>query len=206
MRAVADPKMRPPIEQRRIPQGTANSAVMMLFSTTGQPDIVFTERHAKLRSHAGQISLPGGRKDPTDASLTATALRETFEEIGLAPEAVTVLGEFSAIRIPVNSMDVAPVVGFWSGNEPIWAKSEHEVASVQRWTIEQLADPANRLTSRHPGGLLGPAWQFGELFLWGFTAYLVDAALKMGGWERPWDQSRVVPVPERFLRSRRAGK
>lgn len=75
-----------------------------------------------------------------------------------------------------------------------------EVEAILRWRIADLADPANRVTSLHPGGHVGPAWQFGDSFLWGFTAYLTDILLELGGWARPWDHNRVVRVPERFQR------
>ena len=166
------------------------------------PDLLFTERSARMRTHAGQISFPGGGFEPQDADAAAAALRETWEEVGLPPAQVAVIGQLPATRLPVSSYDVAPVVGTWSGDDPLVLASPLEVAAIHRWSVSDLADPVNRVTSRHPQGHMGPAWQFGDAFLWGFTAYLTDALLRLGGWWRPWDTNRVVEVPNRFQRDR----
>lgn len=180
----------------------AKAAVLMLLSDRDNPDLVFTERSTGLRNHAGQISFPGGRRDAGDLDSAHTALREANEEIGLAPQAVRVLGQLPPARVPIGSYQVAPVVGLWSGSEPISAHSPAEVASVQRWTISELAEPSHRVTFVHPRGTTGPAWVFGEMFLWGFTAHLVDRLLTLGGWNQSWDTSRRVMVPRRFSSDR----
>ena len=60
----------------------------LYLDAAGELHAVFTKRRDDLKRHAGEISFPGGRRDPEDADLTATALREAHEEIGLPPEAV----------------------------------------------------------------------------------------------------------------------
>lgn len=175
------------------------AAVLVLLSQADDPDLVFTERAGGLRHHAGQLSFPGGSTDPQDADAVATALREAHEEINLNPGAVTVLGRLPMRRLPVSSLDVTPVVGVWNGDEPILIASPDEVSSIQRWKISELSDPRNRVTALHPNGYTGPAWVFGDLFLWGFTAYLTDQVLNLAGWEQPWDTDNLVDVPERFL-------
>lgn len=196
---LADPAGLTVGAQRRRPTGPARSAVLVLLNRFGEPDIVFTERNRSLRSHAGQISFPGGRRDEGDADLCQTALREAWEEIGLPPERVEVIGTLPVALLPASGMNVTPVIGLWSGRDEIWPHSPVEVESVHRWKIAALAAPDNRISYRHPLGFTGPAWQFGEQFLWGFTAYLVDEILKLGGWAQPWDASREVTVPKRYL-------
>ena len=197
-----DPELPDLLTPERRPHGRARAAVLILLSETHDPDLVFTERATGLRKHAGQISFPGGSYEPGDADAPATALRETQEEVGLPPDKVKLLGRLPVTRLPVSSFDVAPVVGAWSGHDPIEITSPDEVASIQRWTVSQLSDPGNRVTARHPGGHTGPAWVFGDFFLWGFTAYLTDALLRLGGWTQPWDEQRLVDVPKRFMRDR----
>lgn len=72
--------------------------------------IVMTLRSAHLKSHAGQVSLPGGRRDPGDLDAFATALRESTEEIGLDPQRVSVLGKLGEILLP-SGFRVTPVIG-----------------------------------------------------------------------------------------------
>lgn len=200
---LADPQLANRLAPERRPHGRARAAVLILLSENDDPDLLFTERAGGLRKHAGQISFPGGSYEPGDADAPATALRETWEEVGLEPDKVRLLGRLPVTRLPVSSFDVAPVVGSWSGHDRMTVASPDEVAAIHRWQISELTDPHNRVMARHPGGHMGPAWQFGDLFLWGFTAYLTDALLKLGGWSRPWDHDRIVDVPKRFMRDRR---
>jgi len=74
-----------------------------------------------------------------------------------------------------------------------------EVASVHRIAIDALTDPRNRATCLHPSGFTGPAFMVHGLFIWGFTAGLLDRMLSMAGWARDWDRTRVVPLPDRLV-------
>lgn len=186
----------------RRPAGQWSAAVLVLLSDQDDPDLVFTERSAALRKHPGQISFPGGRREPADPDALHTALREANEEIGLDPTMVTRLGELPTTRIPVSAFDVRPVVASWSGDATIGVRSHSELVAVHRWRLSELADPATRVIAEHPGGGRGPAWELGELFLWGFSAYLTDAILQIGGWARPWNRARTRQIPARFLSAR----
>jgi hypothetical protein len=77
-----------------------------------------------------------------------------------------------------------------------------EVAAVHHVPVAQLLDPANRSTWVHPGGFSGPAFEIGELYVWGFTAYLLDGLFDLLGWTQPWDRERTTGIPPRFLSER----
>lgn len=175
-----------------------HSAVLMLFaSATGQAagaDVLLLERAATLRSHAGQVAFPGGATDATDLSPRATALREAEEEVGLRPDTVDVLAELPALFLPPSGFVVTPVLGFWREPHPVGVVDAGEVAAVVRAPIAELTDPANRFTVRHPSGFVGPGFEVSGLFIWGFTAGLLDRLLRLAGWERPWDRSLSRPV------------
>lgn len=202
--ALADPATAGLLPAQWLARGQGNpSAVLLLLSDGPDPDLVYTERAGGLRDHGGQISFPGGRADHEDEGPVTTALREAHEEIGLGPDAVHVLGTMPAMSLAVTGFDVVPVVGWRSAEAALTPGDPHEVASVHAWPVSSLADPGRRVSARYTGRTIGPAWQFGELFVWGFTAFLTDLLLRLGGWERPWNADRAVEVPERFRSDRR---
>lgn len=184
--------------------GHRQSAVLLLFAGSHPGDgsgvpadlsILLTERAHTLRSHPGQVSFPGGRAEPVDPDLTATALRETHEEVGVEPASVAVAGRLPPLSLVVSSHDVSPVLGWWARPGRAWAREPREVARVLQVPVADLAHPAHRFRVGHPGGWVGPAFQAEDLVVWGFTAMVLDGILRLGGWELPWDESDVRPVP-----------
>jgi 8-oxo-dGTP pyrophosphatase MutT (NUDIX family) len=175
-----------------------HSAVLMLFASpdgVAEADVLLLQRAATLRSHAGQVAFPGGATDPTDASSAATALREANEEVGLRTDTVDVLAELPALFLPPSGFVVTPVLAHWREPHPVGVMDTAEVARVRRLPITELIDPANRFTVQHSSGFRGPGFEVGGLFVWGFTAGLLDRLLRLAGWERPWDRSVLRPVP-----------
>lgn len=182
--------------------GAKASAVLMLFGPNdgGGEDVVLTQRADSMRQHAGQVSFPGGGVESHDASFTATALREAHEEVGLTPEGVHVMGELTPVALTVTNYEVCPVLAWWDVPSQISALDPIEVARVERVPVRDLVDPANRHTATHPRGFEGPAFDVHGLYIWGFTAFLLDAVLTSGGVTRGWDRSDRRQVPDRFLR------
>ena len=177
------------------------SAVLMAFAEQADgPALLLIERAADLRKHAGQVAFPGGSVDPTDATHSAAALREANEEVGLDPATVDVIAELPAIFIPVSDFVVTPVLGWWREPHEVRPVDVAEVARVALVPIAELADPAHRFRVTHPSGCIGPAFEAGGLFIWGFTAGLVDRLLEFGGWARPWDPTIHRPLPREFWR------
>lgn len=175
-----------------------HSAVLILFASSdsaADADVLLIQRSATMRSHAGQVAFPGGATDPQDASATATALREAAEEVGLRPDTVDVLAELPALWLPPSGFVVTPVVAYWRSPHPVGVVDEAEVAGVQRVRLADLLEPANRFTVRHPSGYRGPGFAVNGLFVWGFTAGLLDKLLRLAGWEQPWDAELLRPLP-----------
>ena len=179
------------------------SAVLMLFGPAddGGEDVVLTERALTLRKHAGQVSFPGGGADPGDATLVDTALREAREEIGLSTDGVQVVGELPVLPLSVTGFRVTPVAAWWRNPSPIRVVDPAEVARVARVPLVDLVDPANRFSSVHPARSFdAPAFEVDGLYIWGFTAMVLDATLRLAGLERPWDRDDKRPVPDRYWR------
>lgn len=191
--AAALPDIRPEQLSRFLPppEGGRHSAVLILFGEGPRgPDLLIIERAHTMRSHAGQPAFPGGAVDPGDDGPVAAALREAREEVGVEPDSVQLLGTLPALYLPPSGYIVTPVVGWWRAPHEVGVVDTAEVAAVARIPLAELADPGNRLLVTHPSGYVGPAFEAGQLLVWGFTAGLVDKLLGFGGWEQPWDHSR----------------
>ena len=183
--------------------GGRAAAVLVLVGAGAQgPEILFVERAAALRTHAGQVAFPGGAADPGDRDLVDTALREAEEEVGVQRRDVHVLGSLPSAHVAVSGFDVTAVVGWWTRPSAVTAVDVREVASVPLVPVAELTDPRNRATVRHPLGYTGPAFQVQGHLIWGLTAHLLDGVLDLAGWQRPWDTSRRVEIPARYLSSR----
>jgi 8-oxo-dGTP pyrophosphatase MutT (NUDIX family) len=157
--------------------------------------VLVLERAATLRTHAGQVAFPGGASDDTDPDLTATALREAHEEVGVDPASVTVVAQLPRLWIPVSDFLVTPVLAWWHAPHPVHPREPAEVARVARLPVPELVDPANRLQVRHPSGYVGPAFQVAGMLVWGFTAGVLATLLELAGWARPWSRDRVADLP-----------
>lgn len=175
------------------------SAVLILFSGAddgrGPGDVLLTERAATLRSHAGQVSFPGGRLDPGDRGPEDAALREAVEETGLDATGVEVVGTLPPLFLPVSDYAVTPVLAWWCRPSPVRVVDPGEVARVVRVPVAELVDPANRCMVRHPSGYVGPGFEVAGLLVWGFTAGLLDRVLHLAGWDRDWDRDRMRDLP-----------
>lgn len=133
--------------------------------------VLLTRRTEHLRDHAGQVSFPGGRCEPDDASPVATALRESVEEVGIQPSQVEVIGVLPDYYTGTG-FRVTPVVGLVS--PPLNLKlDDFEVADVFEPPLEFLLDPANfrREVMEYRGAqraYWAVPWQ--GYFIWGATA------------------------------------
>ncbi|MEP6631168.1 MAG: CoA pyrophosphatase [Lapillicoccus sp.] len=186
-------------------EGGRESAVLLLFGpdADGAESLLLIERSHGMRSHPGQIALPGGARDPDDADAVATALREAQEEVRLDPAGVDVLGMLPALFLPPSGFVVTTVVGWWAFPGPVAVGDPAEVAQVLLAPLAYLTDPAVRHTVTHPSGYRGPAFVLGDdLLLWGFTAGVVTRALQLAGLDRAWDDTRELALPDRFTRGR----
>jgi 8-oxo-dGTP pyrophosphatase MutT (NUDIX family) len=132
--ALLDPEEAQGME---VQGGRTHSAVLVpLYVDAGVVHAVFTRRREDLKRHAGEISFPGGRREPGETLLEA-ALREAHEEIGLPPEDVDVVGALAPVGTFVTNYAIYPFVGLIEpGFE--WIVQETEVAEVLEFSLEDL--------------------------------------------------------------------
>ena len=160
----------------------ALAAVLIgLVARDGGPTILFTQRTADLRAHAGQISFPGGRMEAGDRNPIDTALREAHEEIGLQPAQVEVLGELETYDT-VTGFRIHPVVGWIE--PPIDLRPDpREVAEVFEVPLAFALDRANHRRdsySRDGRNRFFYVVPFESRYIWGATAgILVNLAARL---------------------------
>ncbi len=151
------------------------AAVLVAFvEGAREPEVLLTRRSAALRHHPGQISLPGGRHEPGDADLFATALREAEEEVGLPASAVTPLGRLPEHRT-VTGFSVTPILGRVQGSFAP-RPDRREVDEVFRVPFSHLADPGRyRIEERLRNGQSRPYYvlPWGPYYIWGATARIL---------------------------------
>jgi 8-oxo-dGTP pyrophosphatase MutT (NUDIX family) len=130
-----------------------------LYQVGAELHVVLTKRTTLVRMQQGHVSFPGGRREPGDRDLLATALRESFEEIGLDPVRVEVFGRIDDFSTRDGQILIAGFVGLI---DPLatpypWRPAQTEVAEILEVPVRHLLDPAN-LTVAAPRLLNGRLW------------------------------------------------
>lgn len=142
----------------------------------GNPELILTQRAAHLKTHRGQVAFPGGKRDLTDPSIEYTALRETHEEIGLAPSSIEVLGALSQV-VSLHRILVTPFVGLVPEKEPLTA-NRGEIDSIFRVPVSFLLEDRRLRTdaiSFRGESLYVPCYEWSGYQIWGLSAVvLVD--------------------------------
>ena len=137
---VADPRFLPRgaadrfeverYDRSAFPAARAAATLLLVYpAASGELTVPLTVRHSDLRSHAGEISLPGGTVDEGDASHEAAALREAWEEVGVDPASVRMAGVLDEIWIPVSNFELRPSVGTVAERPPLTPHTD-EVAEI----------------------------------------------------------------------------
>ncbi len=158
-----------------------DAAVLLpLYGWPEEPGLVFTERRADLRRHAGEISFPGGRRDDADADLAATALREAHEEIGLDPAVVELGDELPTTGTFVTGYRIHPFVGRIPHPRDLdLVPNPTEVETVLTFSLAVLREGYGmRRLVRRGVPIHTPTYEVEGQMIWGATARIVGDLLK----------------------------
>ncbi len=161
----------------------ADAAVLILFhSREGEPHVIFTERTNYVEHHKGQMSFPGGACDEGDDCLETTALRETYEEIGVRREDVRIIGQLDDM-VTVSNFRVTPYVGLLTAETDYsFTINDHEVAKVVQVPLSFLLEEQNmELEVREHQGreVLVPAFCYEGHRIWGATARMLHQLIEL---------------------------
>jgi 8-oxo-dGTP pyrophosphatase MutT (NUDIX family) len=156
----------------------ASAVSVLLFPLENSYHCVLIQRTEYNGKHSGQISFPGGKKDPEDADLLATAKRECFEEIGVDVSSADYLGKLSNVYIPVSGFLVEPHVFFYP-ELPSFVHQEREVASVFTISLDELVaeDVIGEMKITTENKLVKmkvPCFNIRDKQIWGATALILN--------------------------------
>lgn len=166
-----------------------SAVVLPVVERADGPAILFTRRADHLSSHPGQMSFPGGGREPADADLLATALREAREEVGLTPASVEVVGRLDDLQT-ISRYAIRPFVARVPDRE--YVPTDEEVAETTVLAVPALTDPANYgMQERdHPehGTVTLHFFTVDGHTVWGATARILVQFLQVAlGWQPPAD-------------------
>ena len=157
------------------------SVLIPLLESEGELFVLLTQRSEKLRSHAGQVSFPGGKQDTQDENSLETALRETFEEIGLNKKNIEIIGTLDQILSLHNYM-VTPFVGLIPENF-VSIPNDDEIEAVFKVPLTFFMNGDNHWTEEFKtpiATVLVHHFNFQNFDIWGLTAKLILRLLEIG--------------------------
>ena len=161
----------------QVNEQTKKSGVLLLLYPKNQIlHLVFIQRSLNGSIHSGQISFPGGKFDEGDKDLIYTSLRETHEEIGVAPSNIQILGSLSHLYIPVSNYMVYPCVGYTSV-EPKFILNQSEVAGILEIPVCNFFREENRMidfVEVRDASFEAPMFKVNGNKIWGATAMILN--------------------------------
>lgn len=167
--------LNPDFYQKNSPK---RSAVMMLFYPKNEKaHLILIRRNEYPGVHSAQISFPGGQADPTDKDLADTALRETFEEIGVTREEIDLVKPFTEIYIPPSNFLVMPYLGF-AMHTPKFVPNPDEVTALIELPLDVFLDDSIvvdvEMQTSYSQSIKVPAFKFEDYIVWGATAMIMS--------------------------------
>ncbi len=162
------------------------AAVLAPFVEGPEASLVFTVRSSDMSRHAGEISFPGGLQDPGE-TLSQTALREAFEEIGLDPGSTELVGALPPVHTTVSGILVVPFVGMLE-SLPAFVVSEGEIEEVLTFSLARLVEVERPVeVAREPGRVWrGFAYELDGYMIWGATGWMLHSLLETVRKEASW--------------------
>ncbi|WP_297091776.1 CoA pyrophosphatase [uncultured Draconibacterium sp.] len=150
-----------------------SSVLLLLFPEKNDLKVCLIKRPATMKHHAGQIALPGGRIEENETP-KETAVRETYEEVGIPADQIRILGTLSPFYVEVSRFQITPFVG-WISNKPDFKLCPAEVEKVLIFPIEKFKAPYSTVELQTLTGTLKvPCVNYKDEIIWGATAMILS--------------------------------
>ncbi len=170
------------LKKIKSPDDAQQSAVLaLLYPQNGNVGLLIIKRAVDDTVHSGQISFPGGKREKSDTDLRETALRETFEEIGISSTDISIIGSLSKLYIPPSNFDVYPFVGYISSEPEL--NINYEVEKVIKVSLNELTHK-DAIQYKTINGRDGQFYEVpcyfvqGEI-IWGATAMMLSELISI---------------------------
>jgi 8-oxo-dGTP pyrophosphatase MutT (NUDIX family) len=175
---MAHVERRMNITRYKMPDDHRKSAVIIILYPSGdQIKFPLIIRPVYDGVHSGQVSLPGGRFEDEDENLQATAIREAYEETGVDPKELKIIGELTELYIPPSNFLVHPFVAIHE-SKPVFVPHEREVARIVEVDIEKIMDEGfiseKKITLSNGMSIVTPCFDIDALTIWGATAMILS--------------------------------
>jgi 8-oxo-dGTP pyrophosphatase MutT (NUDIX family) len=173
------PKLRLKYDKQKInANNPKKAAVLVLFypNKKNETSILLTQRASYKGTHSSQISFPGGKVEKNDKSLVQTALRETFEEVGVLQNSVEIIREMTTVYIPPSNFLATPFFAF-TARRPTF-KTNHEVTEIIEITLKELLSDDNIISVTKNTSYMKttkvPAFSIRNKIIWGATGMMLS--------------------------------
>lgn len=173
------PKLRLKYNSEKISANNPKkAAVLSLFYPNSKNETCFllTQRASYNGTHSAQISFPGGKLERTDKNLEETALRETFEEVGIYQNTINIVRELTDVYIPPSNFLATPFIGY-TNQQPILTTND-EVAETIEILVQDLLDDNNidsiNITTSYAKNIDVPCFKLNNYIVWGATAMMLN--------------------------------
>ena len=170
-----------PLSMEQRDDAVKSGVLLLLYPKNDETFICFMRRTSDGHAHSGQISFPGGKAEKFDKDITETALRETYEEIGVEPNRIQVIGQLTDLYIPLSNFLVKPVLGIMDCT-PIFKINKAEVSYIIEVPLSVFFDQNTRKEKemkRNGYKFTAPYYEIGKDHIWGASSMIMSELVEI---------------------------
>ncbi|MDW3191667.1 MAG: CoA pyrophosphatase [Cytophagales bacterium] len=174
---IMSPKHRPGFKMKFDTPPRPGAVMILLYEEDGNIQFPLIQRSEYRGVHSGQIALPGGKAEESDADLIETATREAHEELGIDPQKIEIVGSLTSFFVAASNFQILPVVAY-AKEFPQFIPDKREVAGVVKADLEAMLDPQTvkekEITPAEGITFDAPYYDLDGKVVWGATAMMLS--------------------------------